>query len=339
MPEGLGPRMAVETGFLILLAVGAGLADLEPLLIVLVMGIGWILVVLWELMAWRAGPRWGAEPASRSAAIELPAAAPAAQLPPQAEYARAGVVEAPPEYPPAPAAPESDAIEATAVSPAAPPVRAEPSAPPVQPEPGAAAEPAPTGFRAPQRQRVSHRLPPLQPRPKKRWFRRAETRETAPPDHREQPERGPETERPTTEAAVPATGERTMRPPATPAPEPAPESAEQTGQAPVPPASDRTPPPAAESAPEPVEEGRTAEYDFEFAKPQEPEVEQVPADAAAAGAEGDAPEGSAAEPALGFAAPQRQRVSHRLPPLQPRPKKRWFARGGREESRGKEERH
>ncbi len=57
MPGGLGPRFAIEAGFLIVLAVGAGLADLRPAIIVLVMGIAWVLVALIEWAAWREGPR------------------------------------------------------------------------------------------------------------------------------------------------------------------------------------------------------------------------------------------------------------------------------------------
>jgi hypothetical protein len=56
MPEGLVARMAIEWGFLILLAVGAAVADLSPWQIVGVMAAGWVLVVLVELVAWRARP-------------------------------------------------------------------------------------------------------------------------------------------------------------------------------------------------------------------------------------------------------------------------------------------
>jgi hypothetical protein len=53
----LGPRFAVEALFLILVAVGLGLADLRPLVIVLVMAGAWLLVSLVELLASRA-PRY-----------------------------------------------------------------------------------------------------------------------------------------------------------------------------------------------------------------------------------------------------------------------------------------
>ncbi len=46
----------LEAGFLILLAVVAGLAELRPALIVLVMAVGWLLVALIEYFAWRQSP-------------------------------------------------------------------------------------------------------------------------------------------------------------------------------------------------------------------------------------------------------------------------------------------
>ncbi len=51
MPGRSGPRFALEAGFLILLAVAAGLADLRPAVIVLIMAVAWILVALVELMS------------------------------------------------------------------------------------------------------------------------------------------------------------------------------------------------------------------------------------------------------------------------------------------------
>ena len=43
----------LEAGFLVLLALVVGIADLDPLLIILVMAIGWLLVSLIEYFAWR----------------------------------------------------------------------------------------------------------------------------------------------------------------------------------------------------------------------------------------------------------------------------------------------
>ena len=52
--RGFAPRFALEAGFLILLGVGAGYADLRPAAIVAIVGGGWILVALVELAIWRA---------------------------------------------------------------------------------------------------------------------------------------------------------------------------------------------------------------------------------------------------------------------------------------------
>jgi hypothetical protein len=53
LPGRLGLRFALEALFLVLLAIGAGLADLRPALIVLVMGVAWILVAVVEFTAER----------------------------------------------------------------------------------------------------------------------------------------------------------------------------------------------------------------------------------------------------------------------------------------------
>lgn len=54
---GPGLRFALEAAFLIALAVVAGLAELSPTTIVLVMGAAWLLVALIEWLAWREAPR------------------------------------------------------------------------------------------------------------------------------------------------------------------------------------------------------------------------------------------------------------------------------------------
>jgi hypothetical protein len=53
LPRRLGARFALEALFLVLLAVGAGLANLRPLYIVGVMAAAWVLVALAELTAER----------------------------------------------------------------------------------------------------------------------------------------------------------------------------------------------------------------------------------------------------------------------------------------------
>jgi len=52
--RGFAPRFALEAGFLILLGVGAGYADLRPAVIVAIVGGGWLLVALVELAVWHA---------------------------------------------------------------------------------------------------------------------------------------------------------------------------------------------------------------------------------------------------------------------------------------------
>jgi threonine/homoserine/homoserine lactone efflux protein len=52
--SGFGLRFAVEVGFLALLALAAGLAELETQWIVAVMVVGWVLVALVEWLAWRS---------------------------------------------------------------------------------------------------------------------------------------------------------------------------------------------------------------------------------------------------------------------------------------------
>ena len=53
MADRFAPRFALEAGFLVLLAVAAGLADLRPAVIVLVMAIAWLIVSLVEWLSWR----------------------------------------------------------------------------------------------------------------------------------------------------------------------------------------------------------------------------------------------------------------------------------------------
>jgi hypothetical protein len=57
MPGGFAPRFAIEAGFLILLGVGAGIADLRTQVIVALLAGGWVLVSLIELSVWRAEGR------------------------------------------------------------------------------------------------------------------------------------------------------------------------------------------------------------------------------------------------------------------------------------------
>ncbi len=133
----------LEAGFLILLAVVVGLADLSPALIVLVMTVGWLLVALIEYFAWRQTV--GFASVSRFATAEA------------APIVHEEVVEEappPPLPPPAPSAPPP-AEEETIVA----PPQAEP--PPVEPEQALAFEPE---------RLITHSLEPLKPRPRRRWI-------------------------------------------------------------------------------------------------------------------------------------------------------------------------
>ena len=57
MAGGFAPRFAIEAGFLILLGVGAGVADLRPAVIVMLLAAAWLLVSLIELATWRSQAR------------------------------------------------------------------------------------------------------------------------------------------------------------------------------------------------------------------------------------------------------------------------------------------
>lgn len=144
----------LEAGFLVLLAVVVGLADLSPALIIVVMTVGWLLVALIEYFAWRQAQgvslrRFEAAPAVAAVHEEV-AEEMAPPLPP-------------PPPPPAPApAPEEETIVQT------------PAAEETAPEPARADEPADEaeeGFAAASTERrVAHRLEPLQPRPRRKWI-------------------------------------------------------------------------------------------------------------------------------------------------------------------------
>lgn len=145
MPAAIGPRFVLEAGFLILLAVVVGLADLSPALIVLVMTVGWALVALIEYFAWRQTVGFPAM--GRHATVEPAPAAPVHQ----------GVVEdvaPPPPPPPTPTPPPLPVEEETIVTPLAEP-------PPAQPDEA-------TDFH-PERL-ILHSLEPLQRRPRRRWI-------------------------------------------------------------------------------------------------------------------------------------------------------------------------
>jgi len=160
MPAAIGPRFVLEAGFLVLLAVVVGLADLSPALIILVMTVGWLLVSLIEYFAWRQTQGVGLR------RFEA-APAPAAQ-----EEIMDEMAPPPPPPPPAPAPGPSS-------TPTPPPAPEEETV--VQPAPSEEKE---TIAQADERvsaarksfadveeaDRKRHRLDPLQPRPRRRWI-------------------------------------------------------------------------------------------------------------------------------------------------------------------------
>ena len=180
MPAAIGPRFVLEAGFLVLLALVVGIADLDPLLIILVMAIGWLLVSLIEYFAWRQ---------TQGVALRQLEPAPAAAM--DEVVVDDMAPPPPPPPPPPPAEPAPPVEEETIVAPAPEePVAEEPAA---EPEP-APMEEAPdaeqkTGFIAPvERRRIGHLLDPLQPRPRRRWilFGPYDRREAPAEDDREE---------------------------------------------------------------------------------------------------------------------------------------------------------
>jgi len=162
MPTAAGPRFVLEAGFLVLLAVVVGLADLDPLLIVLVMLVGWILASLIEYFAWRqtqSALMRGFEPALAGIGVSEMAA---------------GEVSPPPAPPTPRPTPPPD--EDTIVEPSGAEEENvdEPKAeePPAPEEPGAPAEDsgAIALATAAEERRIAHTLEPLKPRPRRRWL-------------------------------------------------------------------------------------------------------------------------------------------------------------------------
>ncbi len=162
MPGALGPRFALEAGFLILLAVVLGFADLAPLLIILIMALAWLLVSMIEYFAWRQGPRFP----TRYAAVGGPAfdqgdsmvEEPVVPPPPPAMPAQ---VEPPPGRPPVE---EETMIEPGTAGPRPEAGSAEES----MEQAGDRVDAARLAFDEEER-RTRHRLEPLQPRPRRRY--------------------------------------------------------------------------------------------------------------------------------------------------------------------------
>jgi hypothetical protein len=69
---GFGPRFALEAGFLIAVAIGAGFAELSATVIVVVMAVAWLLVCLFELAVWAEGQRFPGVVRERTVVEEEP---------------------------------------------------------------------------------------------------------------------------------------------------------------------------------------------------------------------------------------------------------------------------
>ena len=156
MPGALGPRFALEAGFLILLAVVLGFADLSPLLIILIMALAWLLVSLIEYFAWRQGPRFPTRYAAAG---------------PMMEQEQLVVEEQPAAVPPPPAATTPTPVEEqTVVAPSAA-VEARPEAGSAQESIEQADERVDAARLAfsEEETRTRYRLEPLQPQPRRRF--------------------------------------------------------------------------------------------------------------------------------------------------------------------------
>ena len=152
MPAAIGPRFVLEAGFLVLLAVVAGFADLSPALIILVMAVGWLLVSLIEYFAWRQ--------TVRAMSVRYDEAAPALVVEEQ-------VVEDVPPPPPPPSPPPPVAEEETVVQ-APEPEEKETEEKETVAQADERVASARASFTADEK-RLRHRLEPLQPRPRRRW--------------------------------------------------------------------------------------------------------------------------------------------------------------------------
>jgi hypothetical protein len=118
MIGGPGLRFALEAAFLIALAVVAGLAELSPTAIVLVMGAAWLLVAAIEWLAWREAPRFVRVPREEAPPALEPVAAPDEPAAPRRRFWRRRPAEAP--EPEAVAAPGEDTQDLAPPAPAPP---------------------------------------------------------------------------------------------------------------------------------------------------------------------------------------------------------------------------
>jgi outer membrane biosynthesis protein TonB len=159
LPGRLGLRFALEALFLVLLAIGAGLADLRPAVIVLVMAVAWVLVALIEFTAERIASSPTSYLLPTPARVDEGEDAEPVVWPRPEER----TVVAPPERPPEP--------EPT-LEPEPEPEVAEEAEPEPEQEPEAAEEPEPEAVEEPE--------PEQQPRRRRLFRRRKEEDEPEP---------------------------------------------------------------------------------------------------------------------------------------------------------------
>src|SRR6185436_7517607 len=92
MPDGRGARIALEVAFLAVVTAVLVAAQVEPLWVVVVMLLAWLLVALLEWVAWRDEPHWasGQPPRYYVPQQPLPPRPPTQELPVFSLYPRAG---------------------------------------------------------------------------------------------------------------------------------------------------------------------------------------------------------------------------------------------------------
>ncbi|HSP74071.1 MAG TPA: hypothetical protein VLN26_16990, partial [Gaiellaceae bacterium] len=90
MPDGRGARLALEAGFLVVVAAVLVAADLRPAWIVLVMLLAWVIVAALEWAAFREQPHWssGLPPRYYVPQQPLPPRPPSVELPAFSTYPR-----------------------------------------------------------------------------------------------------------------------------------------------------------------------------------------------------------------------------------------------------------
>ena len=172
----------LEAGFLVLLALVVGIADLDPALIILVMAIGWLLVSLIEYFAWRQTQAVGLrslDPAP-AAVMDEAIVEDVAPPPPPLPDPEPPLPPPPPEPTPSPPPEEETVVQPAAV---------EENENETIAEADERVSAARRSFADRQEEdRKRHALDPLQPRPRRRWilFGPYERREAPAEDDREE---------------------------------------------------------------------------------------------------------------------------------------------------------